>query len=99
MGTILAPLAEPTPLQLEQMCFRLQTARKSRQPAGGADHPMARDHDGDGISSIRRPYRARGLRVAQLLRKLSIAACFAERDGQQRSPYVVLEFRSNWVEF
>jgi hypothetical protein len=59
---------------------------------------MARNHDGERISSVRRADGASGPRIAELCGKLHIAARLTEWDGEQGFPNIVLKTRASHVE-
>jgi len=59
---------------------------------------VTRRHDGDRISSIRGPDGTHGSRATDLPRDLSVRARLSERDGEQRLPDLLLEFRAGEIE-
>ena len=53
-----AALQKPAAFEHQQRAFSLDSPCISNQRAGGADHPMARDHDRDGVLAVGLPHRA-----------------------------------------
>jgi hypothetical protein len=72
--------------QCEQILLGLQPTGKPGQPTRGANDPMARCNDRDGITPIGRTHGAYGFWVTDLLGDLTVAAGFAKGDGQQCLP-------------
>jgi hypothetical protein len=82
----------------QQEGFGLQAACEAGQFAVGADYSVARDDDGDGISSVGRSDCADSFWTPNLSCDVSIAASLAERDGRERSPHFLLKIGSSEVE-
>ena len=87
-----------TPFQLEQISFCIEATRKARELAGMADDAMARHKNRNGVSTICRAYRPRGLWVAELDCKLAVRAGLPERYVEQRFPDLPLKGRSPHIE-
>ena len=80
------------------MRLRLKAAGKTGELATRSDHPVARRDDRDRIAPVRRPDRAHRLGCADLAGNLRIGPRFAERNGEQRSPNLFLEFGPGEIE-
>ena len=59
---------------------------------------MAGHDDGDGISSVRGAYGSGCVRVAELSCELAVASGFAEGNGEESFPYILLEAGASHVE-
>src|SRR3979411_468969 len=84
--------------QRQQMRLRVETAGKTRELAGRADHPVAWRHDGNRVSSVCGADGPHGGGSPDRLRDLAIGARLPERDLEQRLPDLALEFRSREIE-
>ena len=60
---------------------------------------MAGGDDRNGVPTIGRAHGAYRAWVADLLGDLAVAAGFAERDGQQRPPHLLLEVGAGELQF
>ncbi len=85
-------------LEIEQFAFEIEAAAVSTERATGGDHPVAGNDDRDGVAVIRHADGAIGVRVADDLSNVAIAARFAVRNFQQRPPAGELEICSAKIE-
>ena len=85
-------------LDFQQAGFGGEATCKARQCAIRTDHAVAWRDDGNGIFPIRSAHGTHRLRVADLLRDLRVIARFAERNGEQGIPHLLLKFSASEIE-
>src|SRR6266403_4630726 len=81
-------------LKLEQRALDCETAAVAAQRAARRDHPVARDDDGNWIPVVRHADGTVGVRMADGLSDVAIAAGFAVWNFKQRPPARELELGS-----
>lgn len=70
----------------EQPRLAIQTARIAGQLGVGTYHAMARDHDGNGIGTVRATHCSHGGGLADESRLLPVCPCLSRWNGSQRCP-------------
>src|SRR5262245_47734453 len=85
-------------LEIEEPLLAPQAAAVADEGAVLADHPMARDDDGDPVHAVRAPDRAHRLRRSDAARDRVVGAHLAVRDLQQLLPDALLERRPGGVQ-
>ena len=86
-------------LMREQPALALQPAAVACQRAVGADHPVTRHQNGDGIAPVGEAYGARSVGIADSTRKLAVAPCLPIGDFPQLLPHAPLKrsaFELQW---
>ena len=85
-------------LEVEESGFGVEAASEAGEAAGRADDSVTGHDDGDGIAAVGCSDGAGGVGVAELTGELAVAAGFAEGNGEQGFPYILLEWRAAHVE-
>src|ERR1700674_3714860 len=85
-------------LKLEQLALDVETAAVTAQRPARCNHPVAGDDDGNWIPVVRHAYGTVGVRMANRLGDVAIAAGLAVRDFEQRTPARELELGSTKIE-
>src|SRR5712672_1700819 len=78
-------------LERQQTCLDVEAAGKSGECARGPDDTMARGHDRNGISAVRRADRSHGSGVSNLPRDLCVGSRLSEGNCQQSVPHLALK--------
>src|ERR1700744_6451085 len=85
-------------LQIQRMCFGLQSARKPRKLPGKSNHTMGRRNIRDRISTGRPANSACRSGVSELIGQLPIGSGLSIWDSEQRLPDLLLKTRASHVE-
>ena len=82
---------DPDSFEQEQLFFDVESTAVPGQRPARADDSMARNDDRNRIGAIGSTDRPRGAGQSDPPSDLSLGDEFAERDGQQRIPHLLLE--------
>ncbi len=96
--TTVIRLTSIRPLKLQQLAFDVETASVTTERAARCDHAVARHDDGDWIPIVRHADGTVGMRVANGLSDVTVAAGLAVGNFEQRPPARKLELSSTKVE-
>lgn len=85
-------------LVFEEPFFAVEAAPVAAQRAGGLDHAVAGDDDGDAVRAVGRADGALGAGARDAVGEFAVAGGPPERDGEQGGPDLLLEGRSGCEE-
>src|SRR5512136_1971134 len=85
-------------LQIEQLTLDVETAAVTAQRAARCDHPVAGHDDGDWIPVVRHADGPVGVRMADGLSNVAVAAGLAVWNFEQRAPTRELKLGSAEIE-
>src|SRR5271169_640367 len=83
---------------MEQLAFQVEPATVSAQRSARRDHAVAWHNDGNWIPVVRHANGTVGVRMADGLRDVAVATCFAIGNIEQGAPTRELKFGSAEIE-